>query len=99
MLKSSENNKQAPMNAFIKYKSKGDMKIFWSYKTQMPNALDHHYHFKRVTKFVLWNEDVRDHVFSNSFIYFAFYSSTGVNISVRVEFNEDSTVKPFVHSP
>ena len=56
----------------------------------MPNALDHHYHFKRVSRFVLWNDDVREHVFLNPYIYFSFFSNAGVTISIRAEFNEDN---------
>lgn len=42
-----------------------------------------------MTNFVLWNDDVRDHTFLNPYIYFSFSSNVGVNISVRVEFNDD----------
>lgn len=39
---------------------------------------------------MLWNDDVREHVFSNPYVYFSFFSNSGVTISIRAEFNEDN---------
>lgn len=59
----------------------------------MPNAMNNQYQFRKIKKIQLWNDDPRDHNFSNTYVYFSFYSSTGMIIHIKPEFEEDKNVK------
>ena len=85
--------KKAPLKMNIKYRTKGDIRIFSSYKEMMPNASNSQYQFKKVYNFQLWNYDPREHFFQNPFIYFTFYSNAGMKIIVKADFEEDKVPK------
>lgn len=56
----------------------------------MPNALNYQYQFRKANKIQLWNDDPREHIFQNAYVYFSFISNLGISISVKAEFDEDS---------
>lgn len=85
--------KTAPLKLSFKYKTKGDLKMYCSYHSLKPNAIDSHYQYKKVNKIQLWSEDQREHTFQNSFIYLSLFSNNGIVISVKAEFEDDKSSK------
>lgn len=59
----------------------------------MPNGTNSQHQYKKIFNIKIWNDDQREHIFLNSYIYFSFYSNVGMKIITKIRFEEEKTQK------